>query len=67
MVSVSVYVVPPASVCWPVVAVVPAPLVVPVATVLAPFLILTSNWSAALTRLDTDFASVNFGAAPVFV
>ena len=58
---------PPVRVCCPVVAVVPAPLVVPVATVVAPFLILTSNWSAATTRLATDFVSVSLGGVEPLV
>jgi hypothetical protein len=64
--SVSVYVVPLVSTWLPVVAVVPAPLVVADATVAAPFLIATVNWSDALARDATDFTSVRWGLA-VFV
>ena len=47
----------------PVVADGPAPAVVPEATVDAPFLIATVNWSAATARDPTDFNKVRCGLA----
>lgn len=50
----------------PVVALVPAPLVVAELTVVAPFLIATVNWSAGLAREVTVLINVRRGFA-VFV
>ena len=61
--SVSVYAVPPVSVVIPVVAETAAPAVVAAATVDAPFLIATVNWSAATARDPTDFSRVRCGLA----
>ena len=47
----------------PVEAVVPAPLVLADATVEAPFLTATVNWSDAFAREATDFVSVTCGLA----
>ena len=65
--SVKVYVVPAPRLSAPVVAVVPVPVVVPVATALAPFMTFTLNWSLALIRPLTVLPRVSCGAAPVFV
>ena len=58
---------PPASVVAPVAAVVPTPLVVAEASVVAPCAIATVNWSAATTRLAIDFVRLSVGAGGVFV
>src|SRR6478752_470566 len=63
MASVSVYVVAAVSAWLPVVALTLTPVVVPAATVAAPFLIATVNWSALLMRPPTDFTSVRCGFA----
>ena len=59
--SLRVYVVPAVRLVEPVEALVPEPLVVADDMVVAPFLIATVNWSAATTRLATDFESVSVG------
>ena len=50
-----------------VLALVPEPVVVAELTVDAPFLIATVNWSAALARDATDFASVRCGLAVLVI
>jgi hypothetical protein len=63
--SVSVYVVPAVTVCAPVVALEPEPLVVAEASVVGPWVIATVNWSAALMRPATDLTSVSRGRLPL--
>lgn len=49
------------------VALVPVPLVAADATVVAPFLMATVNWSALLMRPTTDLISVSVGAGALVI
>ena len=59
--SVSVYVVPEVTAVDPVVALTATPDVVAEATVLAPLLMATTNWSVLMIRPATDLTSVRAG------
>src|SRR2546423_569828 len=67
MASVGGWVGPSGRGCSPELGLVPAPLVVAAASVVAPWVIETVNWSAATARLETDFTSVSWGAGGVLV
>ena len=61
--SVSVYVVPDVTVCVPVDALAAAPEVVAEASVVAPWVMATVNWSDESSRLLTDLLRLRVGAA----